>query len=346
MLEKPIVAAALALSLFAASTGAADGGSIGLGRPTVVGSQYTIPVVLSGAADQVAALNFELSYDPAVFRPVAASSGPNALQANKIVNANMPEPGKYIVVMMGLNQETVRPGEVATLVMERVSAPEDGASDLSIDRPTLSTAQGLEIPSRGERRTITMDGATAEEPEPAEETPTPEVEPDQSGEPEPAESAESPRGIPAPRVPGMLANNKTATAKAGQAAATAPAHATARAGVPGAPSPRAAIEAAAEQLADTPQLGELKAESIKAGEVQSEVEAAPVAAPVQLAGAQTPLVAAEEFSADTADGKISTLATTSRGESSRATGFLLPISAFAAMVLAVLWAVKKKSARG
>ncbi|HOH50810.1 MAG TPA: cohesin domain-containing protein, partial [Candidatus Hydrogenedentes bacterium] len=63
-----------------------------------------MPLLLSGGENQVAALDFHLVFDPAVFEPVAVEPGPAALRADKMVTANAAEPGRYIVVVLGLNQ--------------------------------------------------------------------------------------------------------------------------------------------------------------------------------------------------------------------------------------------------
>ncbi len=124
-------------------------GSLEIGKPTVEGERYTIPVVLSGGDDRVAALDFRLRYGPAVFQPGSAATGTAAHQSNKIVTANMATPGEYIVVMMGPNQNTLDRGEVARIVMQRVGEPRSGSSDLTIADPTLATWEGIELPAQG-----------------------------------------------------------------------------------------------------------------------------------------------------------------------------------------------------
>lgn len=131
-----------------------DAGTLRLGTPEVVENRYTFPVYLQGDADGVAALNFRLAYDPAVFSPVSASSGSSAARAQKQVSSNVASPGEFVVVMMGFNQNTVPAGEVIQLVMERVSNPETGSSLLQIAEPTMATVDGEEIHSRGLAREV------------------------------------------------------------------------------------------------------------------------------------------------------------------------------------------------
>nr|ALS90088.1 cohesin domain protein [uncultured bacterium] len=170
----------------------AQEGTLGIGAMRLENDQYSVPIVLNGGVDQVAALNFRLEYDPAVFRPVAAQSGSAAALADKVVTANSPTPGSYVVVMMGLNQSTVSQGEVARVIMERVGQPESGQSELVIQEPTLATPEGTELPSRGMSRTIDFKEAQ-EEPDTEEPEEVAEGEPEENA---PEQDAEDKTGDP------------------------------------------------------------------------------------------------------------------------------------------------------
>lgn len=113
-----------------------------------------IPVVLSGGADGVAALDFRVSYDPTVFEPIDIVAGAAATAAQKQVTGNAPSPGEYIVVMMGLNQTTVSQGEIAQLVLRQIGHPEEGVSRLTVLDTTLATWDGTELPSEGGTRVV------------------------------------------------------------------------------------------------------------------------------------------------------------------------------------------------
>ena len=119
------------------------------GKPRVESDRYEVPIYLNGAGNDVAALDFSLAYDPAVFQPVGISPGAAASAAGKLVTANLPEPGKYIVVMMGFNQTPVANGEVARIVLERVGTAPQGETRLTVKDPTLSTREGVELPAEG-----------------------------------------------------------------------------------------------------------------------------------------------------------------------------------------------------
>ncbi len=139
-------------------------GLLDIGQPTVEDSRYTVPIVLRDGGGEVAALNFRLRYDPALFQPLGAASGPAALAANKMVTANMPTPGEYIVVMMGLNQSTLEGGEVARITLERIAETAyTDKTELSVSEPTLATWEGIELPVRGGSRRIAFGSPPEEE---------------------------------------------------------------------------------------------------------------------------------------------------------------------------------------
>ena len=131
-------------------------GTLTPGKPRVESDRYEVPIYLSGAANDVAALDFSLAYDPAVFQPVSISPGAAASAAGKLVTANLPEPGKYIVVMMGFNQTPVANGEVARIVLERVGSAPQGETKLTVGDTTLSTWEGVELPAEGGSAALTV----------------------------------------------------------------------------------------------------------------------------------------------------------------------------------------------
>jgi len=138
-----------------------------------------LPVVLQGGDDQVSALDFRLRYDSEVFSPESIVAGPSALRANKVVAANVAAPGEYVVVLMGLNQDTLSSGEIATISLRPVSASEHQGieSQIQIDDATLATWEGQELPSQGDQRSIML-GRKPEDP--TEAPVTPPLDPDEA----------------------------------------------------------------------------------------------------------------------------------------------------------------------
>jgi len=124
-------------------------GTLQIGEATVEDDKVVVPVVLGGdLGNGVAALDFRLNYDPEVLRPVSAVPGEAALDANKRVMGNAVRPGEYIVVMMEMNKTTCAAGEVARIVMERLSGSDAENWDLQIVRPTLASLEGTVIESQ------------------------------------------------------------------------------------------------------------------------------------------------------------------------------------------------------
>ena len=67
-MKKTYVVAAVVATLLVTFPAAA--GTLRIGQPTVRGDEVTVPVVLEGeVADGVAAISFQLNYDPAAVQP-------------------------------------------------------------------------------------------------------------------------------------------------------------------------------------------------------------------------------------------------------------------------------------
>ena len=162
----------------------ATAGTLSLGRPTIESNRYVFPVMYRGEADEVAALDFRFSYDPAVFEPAGAETGVAALAAGKQVTSNVIEPGQVVVLMMGANRNTLGEGPVAYIAMRQVAEPEDGVTRLTVSDTTFATAEGVEIPSRGSTRAVRMgedEASGSPAPEPGEDQAPPDNGPDVEG---------------------------------------------------------------------------------------------------------------------------------------------------------------------
>lgn len=184
--------------------GTAHAGTLSLGQPAIQGDQYAFPVALAGADAQVSALDFRVQFDPRVFLPVSAAAGPAALAANKMVSANNPAPGQYVVVMMGLNQATVPGGIVANLVFQRTGDGEGAlATTVGITDLTLAGPDGSELAASGSSVSVPLreakPGETAEGEDPA--NPDPDADPDPANPDETPADPATPAGE-RPRDPG------------------------------------------------------------------------------------------------------------------------------------------------
>ena len=202
-MKKSLVVVASGVLLFVSASSVA--GTLRIGQPVVQGDQVTIPVLLEGdVAGGVAALSFQLNYDPSALEPRQASPGAAAQSAGKDVMTNVKEPGTYMVVMAGLNNGTLASGEVTNIVLERRG--DDASTNISITGATFASLQGDEIPSRGSTGNISFEQAEEDDTESDEEQAPSEEEqaPDQGdaeGEnkgPEPV-PVTAPEAEPAPR---------------------------------------------------------------------------------------------------------------------------------------------------
>lgn len=135
----------------------------------------------------MAALDFHLVFDPAVFEPVAAEPGPAALRAGKMVTANAAEPGRFIVVVLGLNQTPLEDGVVAVALLRRIGGQDGGVTMVAVQQPTLASWDGKALPSEGGAVAVSLPGRedTGEgEDTPEGETPEePSVPADPEGKP-------------------------------------------------------------------------------------------------------------------------------------------------------------------
>jgi len=120
--------------------------SLHIGKVRVEDSEYVVSVMLEASEHQVAAADFRLRYDPLVVAPERVVVGDSARQADKAVTANVTAPGEYVIVVMGLNRNTIPDGELAQVVFRAIGAPGSRESELVIAEATLATWEGMELP--------------------------------------------------------------------------------------------------------------------------------------------------------------------------------------------------------
>jgi len=151
-------------------------GTISVAPPKVESNRYVVPVALDDVTSGVTSMDFQLRYDPTVFTPVEVVAGSSASFAGKVVDGNLTAPGTYTVLVMGLNQNGLPPGEVAQVVFERNPDAEASSSLLAIARTTLSDAQGNVLPSSGGDRLVDLNVPPREQPQTEKpEKPEPDV---------------------------------------------------------------------------------------------------------------------------------------------------------------------------
>ncbi|MFM1918374.1 MAG: hypothetical protein RLZZ303_8 [Candidatus Hydrogenedentota bacterium] len=168
----------------------AHAGTLAVAPPTVESNRYVFPISLEGAETGVASLDFQFRYDPEIFTPVSVETGAGAVAAGKLADGNLAAPGAYNVLVMGVNQNALPPGEVARIVLERNPGSGGSQSNVVVANPTLSSAQGDVLAASGSDRMVRLDGEAPEPDDRAEEdAETPETE---EPEPDPSEAPAAP----------------------------------------------------------------------------------------------------------------------------------------------------------
>ncbi len=202
----------------------ADAGTLRVGVPEVTGDTVVLPVLLEGDVPEgVAALDFTLQYDPAVFQPVGAEAGAAAVAARKQVQSNEVSPGNYVVMMFGLNQTTVQSGQVAAVTLAKKNQPASNQSSVAIEDTALASVDGFEIASQGSNQTVTFapppndgepqdPGETPVRPDVPDPVTPPLPDPDQPSPPTPQPATPtSPGGPPAVPSPTSPRDGSTRT---------------------------------------------------------------------------------------------------------------------------------------
>ncbi len=197
-------------------------GILAVGPPKVDGNNVTVPVFLEGQLDSgVAALDFTFRYDPAVLAPGGVRAGDVTLAAEKDIQYNMVSPGKYVVMMFGLNQTTVQNGKVVDITMRKLTADSAKETSVSVDGTTLASLEGKTIASRGSSATVKLEVTPPDDSDPGDTTPPPADE----TQPPPADTS----GVPTDSSPSSPGGEDTApdggaqpTLAGGTAAMTAP----------------------------------------------------------------------------------------------------------------------------
>lgn len=169
---------------------AAHAGTLRVGAPEINGTRVILPVLLEGdVSNGVAAMDFVVQYDPAVFEPVSAEAGAAAVAARKQVQSSEISPGNYVVLLFGMNQTTITGGPVANIVLNTKGQPPENQSAVTIEETTLSSVDGLEIPSSGSAQTVTFppptDGGDDDTPDDGTDDDSPPPTDDDRGEPQP-----------------------------------------------------------------------------------------------------------------------------------------------------------------
>lgn len=143
---------AIALFLCAAANAQA---SLVIVDPTISGETVSLPIHLQGpVSDGVAAMDFQLSFDPAILRAVQVEAGAAVTQAGKTVQAQLLRDGVYSVLMFGGDLSGVIKGEIARVALTKIAEPKSGETPVTIAETKFATVSSVEIPSLGSTTTL------------------------------------------------------------------------------------------------------------------------------------------------------------------------------------------------
>lgn len=126
--------------------GVAQAGTLsGAQVPAVAGSQVAVEFTLSAdSSERVTGIQFDLRFDSRALTITKIDTGPAALAAGKILSSNALEPGRYRVLVAGLNQSQIESGVVVVAEVE-VAADAGGTLPLEIAALVLSDPKGRSI---------------------------------------------------------------------------------------------------------------------------------------------------------------------------------------------------------
>ncbi len=119
-------------------------------------SHILLPIFLETGGSDVSSITFQMKYDPSVLRPGAIEAGPVARSAFKDARGNVPSPGTYMVLIAGINQNSMGSGEVARIQMEKMKDPSSGRTRVIIAKPALSGSDAQTVPCAGSGVEITL----------------------------------------------------------------------------------------------------------------------------------------------------------------------------------------------
>lgn len=116
-------------------------------RPGKTG--FDVPVTMTGlASHQVAAIQFDLSYDPRVLSVEKVSPGAAAAEAAKSVSSYGLASGKERIMLIGMNQNILSEGTVAVLHVRVADGAVSGVYPLEISNQVFADPVGREAEVR------------------------------------------------------------------------------------------------------------------------------------------------------------------------------------------------------
>src|SRR5581483_9753691 len=134
-----------------ASTGA-NGSSAVLSIATgsaSAGTTVSLPVSFSGSGNSISALQWTINYSAGDFANVDVSVGPPAAATSKSVQCSAASAGQYACVVMGLNQDAIADGVIATVNLTVSAGTTNSSSTILLTNALATTPDGITVPLAG-----------------------------------------------------------------------------------------------------------------------------------------------------------------------------------------------------
>lgn len=175
---RAIVAIAWSISVLAALIGGTTAQAATLAAATadtLAGvSGITVPITLALAgAEKVAAIQFDLQFDPASTKLAAVNTGAAAAAAGKSASSYELSTGKHRIIIIGMNQHIMGNGQVAALRMDIVPATPPGVYPLTLSNVVFSNPVGIAIHAKALSGSITVGGPAQPQILPKDDPPSP-----------------------------------------------------------------------------------------------------------------------------------------------------------------------------
>lgn len=157
-----VIGIVLAMSLTCQVAGAASiQAGIGTCEPGMTG--LAVPVTLTAdAGEQIASVQFDMTFDADVFEVTDVSAGAAAVAADKQLSYSEWSPGRIRVVILGLNENTIASGAVADAQLNVSDSASGGAYEVGISDVLLADPDGTSVPAQENGGQIVVVGPVLE----------------------------------------------------------------------------------------------------------------------------------------------------------------------------------------
>ena len=154
-----------AFAVMAGGTSSAAKATVGREGGEPGDTQRAIPITLTlGAGEKVGGVQFDLAFDNATLSLREVSAGPAATAASKDLFSTAVSPGRFRVIIAGLNQNAIQDGVIANASFDIAADAASGEQPVSITGVVLSDPYGEKVPVDAFAGSIRVGGGDAAAP--------------------------------------------------------------------------------------------------------------------------------------------------------------------------------------